>query len=294
MYNWSVLLWTVLHCYCVTYGIMHRISLAILSRLSCFLSLAVCTDWPFCDDTPSSTNQSISQSILYSLMTEVNEFMFCNCFAYIRFFLKLPSNDLSPTRPNAYWQHVHSIQATCYNGWIVIYIYLCMSYTCGSDCILNYSCLADFVNFGLLCELVLSHTVTSSCTCYTVWSDVESNHLIGTMWSLGSVLITGQIVCARLVQNWLVSLNSCGSFLGGSVIEIFFFLNCWVTDSGTVFLSSRAFHSPFEYLNHEEVKRMVQGYLAYLNDGTNLISNPGIWVSLVLIAVFFKLYFKIF
>jgi hypothetical protein len=36
---------------------------------------------------------------------------------------------------------------------------------------------------------------------------------------------------------------------------------------------------PLEYLKHEEVKRMVQGYLAYLNDVTSLISNPGILVS---------------
>jgi len=42
--NWSALLLTVLHCYCVTEGIMHCILLAILSRLSRFPATTVGTD----------------------------------------------------------------------------------------------------------------------------------------------------------------------------------------------------------------------------------------------------------
>lgn len=51
------------------------------------------------------------------------------------------------------------------------------------------------------------------------------------------------------------------------------------TDSSALFLAGNAFINPFEHLSHEETKRMVQGYLAYLNDNTGLISNPGIKVN---------------
>lgn len=47
-------------------------------------------------------------------------------------------------------------------------------------------------------------------------------------------------------------------------------------DTSTFFLSASAFIHPFEHLIQDETKRMVQGYLAFLNDNTNLISNPGI------------------
>jgi len=66
--NWSVLLSTVLHCYCVTLGILH----CIFSRLSWFSSLAghswqkltclVLTTWRFVK------HQSIYQSINLSVM----------------------------------------------------------------------------------------------------------------------------------------------------------------------------------------------------------------------------------
>jgi len=46
--NWCVLLWIVLHCYCVTWGNVHCVSLAILSRLSQFPCHAVGTNWPLC------------------------------------------------------------------------------------------------------------------------------------------------------------------------------------------------------------------------------------------------------
>ena len=36
---------------------------------------------------------------------------------------------------------------------------------------------------------------------------------------------------------------------------------------------------PFDHLRQEEVKRIVQTYLAYLSDKMNLLSNPGILVS---------------
>jgi len=48
-----------------------------------------------------------------------------------------------------------------------------------------------------------------------------------------------------------------------------------------VFLTAAAFLKPFDHLRQEEVKRIVQTYLAYLSDRTNLISNPGILVSIL-------------
>ena len=56
---------------------------------------------------------------------------------------------------------------------------------------------------------------------------------------------------------------------------------CCVTGSSTVFLTATAFLKPFDHLRQEEVKRIVQTYLAYLSDRTNLISNPGILVSIL-------------
>jgi len=49
-------------------------------------------------------------------------------------------------------------------------------------------------------------------------------------------------------------------------------------DGSAVFLSTAAFIHPFEHVSNNETKRMVQSYLAYLSDNTNLISNPGILV----------------
>jgi len=54
-----------------------------------------------------------------------------------------------------------------------------------------------------------------------------------------------------------------------------------VTGSSALFLSAAAFVKPFDHLRQPEVKRMVQTYLAYLSDSTNLISNPGILVSIL-------------
>jgi len=56
--NWSVLLWTVLHCYRVAYSFMHYIS------LSRFPALTVGTNWPFCVYVSLNTNQSINQLCL--------------------------------------------------------------------------------------------------------------------------------------------------------------------------------------------------------------------------------------
>lgn len=57
------------------------------------------------------------------------------------------------------------------------------------------------------------------------------------------------------------------------------YLDFVTIDTSTFFLSASAFIHPFEHLIQDETKRMVQGYLAFLNDNTNLISNPGILVS---------------
>ncbi|XP_022246418.1 VWFA and cache domain-containing protein 1-like isoform X1 [Limulus polyphemus] len=47
-------------------------------------------------------------------------------------------------------------------------------------------------------------------------------------------------------------------------------------ESSTLFLSASSFLSPFEYLSSNETKNKVQGYVAYLNDKTKLIANPGL------------------
>ncbi|XP_022243736.1 VWFA and cache domain-containing protein 1-like isoform X1 [Limulus polyphemus] len=47
-------------------------------------------------------------------------------------------------------------------------------------------------------------------------------------------------------------------------------------ESSTLFLSASCFLSPFEYLTSNETKNKVQGYVAYLNDKTKLIANPGL------------------
>ena len=54
------------------------------------------------------------------------------------------------------------------------------------------------------------------------------------------------------------------------------------TDSSSLFLSANSFKKPYEYLSHEETKKMVQVYLTYLNDNTDLINNPGIRVCISL------------
>ncbi|XP_033103553.1 VWFA and cache domain-containing protein 1-like [Anneissia japonica] len=45
--------------------------------------------------------------------------------------------------------------------------------------------------------------------------------------------------------------------------------------SGTLMLAASSFNSPYQHISQEETKHVVQGYLAYLNDNTMLISNPG-------------------
>ncbi|KAL5022166.1 hypothetical protein ScPMuIL_001321 [Solemya velum] len=46
--------------------------------------------------------------------------------------------------------------------------------------------------------------------------------------------------------------------------------------SSTVFLSAESFQKPYEHLSQEETKRMVQMYMAFLQDDTLLIMNPGL------------------
>ncbi|XP_077980933.1 VWFA and cache domain-containing protein 1-like [Glandiceps talaboti] len=48
------------------------------------------------------------------------------------------------------------------------------------------------------------------------------------------------------------------------------------TESNTMMLSAGSFTAPFEHLSQDETKRMVQHYMAYLNDNTRLIANPGL------------------
>ena len=49
-------------------------------------------------------------------------------------------------------------------------------------------------------------------------------------------------------------------------------------DSSALFLAANSFKKPYEYLSQKETKKMVQVYLAYLNDNTFFITNPGIRV----------------
>ena len=53
---------------------------------------------------------------------------------------------------------------------------------------------------------------------------------------------------------------------------------CLFSDVSTVFLSANSFVHPFEFLNHDISKLMIQSYVAYLKDDTRLINNPGIKV----------------
>jgi len=78
--NWSVLLWTVLHCFLrnVRYYIMNCISLAILSRLSRFPGPAVGTSWPFCVDVPwKPINQCRLSSRYCSIVVVVYVKFYC-------------------------------------------------------------------------------------------------------------------------------------------------------------------------------------------------------------------------
>ena len=65
--------------------------------------------------------------------------------------------------------------------------------------------------------------------------------------------------------------------LGHHVVTV---VLCVLADSCALFLSAVAFQKPYEHLSQDETKRTVLGYLAYLKDNTNLISNPGVRVSL--------------
>ncbi|XP_033636500.1 VWFA and cache domain-containing protein 1-like [Asterias rubens] len=47
------------------------------------------------------------------------------------------------------------------------------------------------------------------------------------------------------------------------------------TDASTLMLAPSSFSSPFEHLSQSETKLVVQAYMAYLTDNTNLIANPG-------------------
>lgn len=52
-----------------------------------------------------------------------------------------------------------------------------------------------------------------------------------------------------------------------------------ITDVSSVFLSPTAFCEPYSHLRKEETKRMVQSYLLYLSDSLELLTNPGLQVS---------------
>lgn len=52
------------------------------------------------------------------------------------------------------------------------------------------------------------------------------------------------------------------------------------TDASTLMLAPNAFISPFEHFTQEETKLAVQAYMAYVNDNTNLIQNPGLKPSI--------------
>ena len=52
-----------------------------------------------------------------------------------------------------------------------------------------------------------------------------------------------------------------------------------VADISALFLAAIAFQKPYEHLSQDETKRTVLGYLAYLKDNTDLISNPGVRAS---------------
>ncbi len=51
-----------------------------------------------------------------------------------------------------------------------------------------------------------------------------------------------------------------------------------MTETATLFLSSNAFLSPYYFNRQEESTLTVQRYMAYLNDNTKLIANPGLKV----------------
>jgi len=46
------------------------------------------------------------------------------------------------------------------------------------------------------------------------------------------------------------------------------------TETSALFLSASSFVRPYEHLSQQETKRMVQGYLAYFHDNTELLKHP--------------------
>ena len=52
-------------------------------------------------------------------------------------------------------------------------------------------------------------------------------------------------------------------------------------EQSALFLAANSFKKPFEHLSQDETKKMVQVYLTYLSDHTELIANPGIRVRLL-------------
>ena len=51
-------------------------------------------------------------------------------------------------------------------------------------------------------------------------------------------------------------------------------------EQSALFLAANSFKKPFEHLSQDETKKMVQVYLTYLSDHTELIANPGIRVRI--------------
>ena len=53
----------------------------------------------------------------------------------------------------------------------------------------------------------------------------------------------------------------------------------FIIETATLFLPLSSFVSPYNQLQQEETPQMVQRYMAYINDKTKLIINPGFKVS---------------
>ena len=74
----------------------------------------------------------------------------------------------------------------------------------------------------------------------------------------------------------------------GSFRQRLFIIICFnpkiplIPETGALFLSSKAFLSPYHNDIQEETTLMVQRYMAFLNDNTKLIANPGLKVRVFL------------
>lgn len=112
---------------------------------------------------------------------------------------------------------------------------------------------------------------------YGSWSPRESLSNLADAYSCVQALDSPDHHCNKMAFKVSIILNisPCRNL---SVQVLSLVCDC-ILDASTFFLTASAFVHPFDHLIQDETKRMVQGYLAYLNDNTNLISNPGILVS---------------